>query len=55
MRLPHATLKLNFRVSNNDEFHVKVAKTQEELTELLGDGWEYAFTHEELTYFRKRK
>jgi len=44
-----------YGASNNDEFHVKVAKTQEEITELIGDGWEYVFTHEGLAYFRKRK
>jgi hypothetical protein len=34
-----------YGASNNDEFHVKVAETKEEITELLGDGWEYVFTH----------
>jgi hypothetical protein len=28
---------------------------QEEITELIGDRWEYVFTHEEFAYFRKRK
>jgi len=44
-----------YGASNNDEFHVKVAKTQEEITELIGNGWEYVFTYEGLAYFRKRK
>ena len=44
-----------YGASNNDEFHVKVAKTQEEIIELIGDGWEYVFTYEGLAYFRKRK
>jgi len=44
-----------YGASNNDEFHVKVAETKEEITELIGDGWEYVFTHEGLAYFRKRK
>ena len=44
-----------YGASTNDEFHVKVARTKEEITELLEAGFEYVFTHEGLAYFRKRK
>jgi len=44
-----------YGTSNNDEFHVKVARTKEEIIGLLEGGWEYVFTHEGLAYFRKRR
>jgi len=44
-----------YGASNEDEFHVKTAKTEEEIKELLEAGFEYVFTHEGIAYFRKRK
>jgi integrase len=44
-----------FGVNSNDDFHVKVASTKEEITGLLEAGFEYVFTHEGLAYFRKRR
>lgn len=38
-----------------DEFHVRVAKTLEEITELLEADFEYVLQKDELAYFRKRK
>ena len=38
-----------------DEYHVKVAKTQEEITQLLGTGFEYVLQKDGLAFFRKRK
>jgi len=38
-----------------DEYHVKVAKTQEEITQLLETGFEYVLQKDDLAYFRKRK
>lgn len=38
-----------------DEYHVKVAKTQEEVTQLLETGFEHALQKDDLAYFRKRK
>jgi integrase/recombinase XerD len=38
-----------------DDFHVKVATTKEEITQLLESGFEYVFQKEDLAYFRKRK
>jgi hypothetical protein len=39
----------------NDEFHIRVASTKEEITELLGAGFEYILEKDGLAYFRKRK
>jgi hypothetical protein len=44
-----------FQNGANDEFHVKVANTPEEITELLETGFEYIMTKGELAFFRKRK
>ena len=38
-----------------DEFTVKVAKTQEEITDLLETGFEYVCKKDGLAFFRKRK
>jgi hypothetical protein len=38
-----------------DEYHVKVAKTGEEITQLLEAGFEYVLQKEGLAFFRKRK
>ena len=38
-----------------EEFHVKVAKTQEEITQLLEAGFEYVLQKDGLAFFRKRK
>ncbi len=38
-----------------DDFHVKVATTKEEITQLLESGFEYVFQKDDLAYFRKRK
>jgi hypothetical protein len=38
-----------------DDFHVRVANTKEEITELLEAGFDYVLQKEGLTYFRKRK
>jgi len=35
--------------------HVKVAKTQEEITQLLETGFEYVLQKDGLAFFRKRK
>jgi len=41
--------------TENDNFHVKTAKTQEGITGLLEVGFEYVLTKDGVTYFRKRK
>jgi integrase/recombinase XerD len=38
-----------------DEYHVKVAKTQEKITQLLETGFEYVLQKDGLAFFRKRK
>jgi len=38
-----------------DDYHVKVAKTQEEITQLLETGFEYVLQKDGLAFFRKRK
>ncbi len=38
-----------------DEYHVKVAKTQEEIAQLLENGFEYVLQKDGLAFFRKRK
>jgi integrase len=38
-----------------EEYHVKIAKTPEEITQLLETGFEYVLQKDGLTYFRKRK
>lgn len=44
-----------FQSGFNDEFHIKVASTKEEITELLGTGFEYILEKDGLAYFRNRK
>ena len=39
----------------NDEFHVKTAKTPEEIKSLLETGFEYVCSKDGLMFFRKRK
>jgi site-specific recombinase XerD len=41
--------------TENNEFHVKTAKTQEEIEGLLEVGFEYVCEKDNLIYFRKRK
>jgi len=38
-----------------DDYHVKVARTPEEITQLLETGFEYVLQNDGLAYFRKRK
>jgi integrase len=38
-----------------EDYHVKVAKTQEEITQLLETGFEYVLQKDDLAFFRKRK
>jgi len=38
-----------------DDYHVKVAKTQEEITQLLETGFEHVLQKDGLAFFRKRK
>lgn len=38
-----------------EEYHVKVAKTQEQITQLMEAGFEYVLQKDNLAYFRKRK
>jgi len=38
-----------------DDYHVKVAKIQEEITQLLETGFEYVLQKNGLAFFRKRK
>lgn len=38
-----------------DQYHIKVAKTQEEITQLLETGFEYVLQKDDLAFFRKRK
>jgi integrase len=44
-----------FQSTEDDEFHVKVAKTQEEIVQLLELNFEYVMKKDGLAYFRKRK
>ena len=39
----------------DDEFHVRIAKTPEEVTQLLEVGFEYVTDMDGLKFFRKRK
>jgi len=41
--------------TENNEFHVKTAKTQDEIKALLEVGFEYVCQKDNLIYFRKRK
>ena len=41
--------------TENDNFHVKTAKTPEEITQLLEVGFEYICEKDGLIFFRKRK
>jgi len=47
--------KAMYQNGANDEFHIKVASTKEEITQLLEAGFEYILTKDGLAYFRKRK
>jgi len=38
-----------------EEYHVKVAKTKEQITQLMEAGFEYVLQKDNLAYFRKRK
>jgi integrase len=44
-----------FQNAANDDFHVKVAKTPEEIKALLEVGFEYIVEKDGLLFFRKRK
>lgn len=44
-----------YKNAKNDNFHTKVAKTQEEIIQLLDAGFDYIMTKYGLAYFRKRK
>jgi integrase len=44
-----------FQSTESDKFHVKVAKTQAEIIDLLEQGFEYITQKDDLAYFRKRK
>lgn len=41
--------------TSNDEFHVKIAKSPEEVQQLLEVGFEYVTDMGDLKFFRKRK
>jgi integrase/recombinase XerD len=47
--------KQTYQNGLNDEFIVKVAKTPQEITELIEANFEYIMTKDDLAYFRKRK
>ena len=44
-----------FQRDSSEEFHTKVAKTEQEITELINAGFEYVLQKDGLAYFRKRK
>jgi len=44
-----------YQIRDADKFHVRVASTKEEITELLEAGFDYVLQKEGLIYFRKRK
>jgi hypothetical protein len=44
-----------FQNTPPDDFHVRVAATPEEITQLLEAGFEYVLQKDSLAYFRKRK
>jgi integrase len=44
-----------FQDGQPEEFHVRVAKTPEEIKELLEAGFDYVLQKDNLAYFRKRK
>jgi integrase len=44
-----------FQSTNDDSFHVRVAKTPEEIKALLEVGFEYVLEKDGLLFFRKRK
>jgi hypothetical protein len=44
-----------FQNAPPDDFHVKVAKTPKEITQLLEAGFEYVLMKDDLAFFRKRK
>jgi hypothetical protein len=46
---------LLFQNTPLEDFHVKVATTPEEITQLLEAGFEYVLQKDSLAYFRKRK
>jgi len=43
------------KFKENDEFICKVARTQEEMQELIEAGFEFVLEKDKLTYFEKRK
>ena len=43
------------KFKENDEFICKVARTQEEIQELIEAGFEFVLEKDGLAYFRKRK
>jgi integrase len=47
--------KALYKNAKNHNFHTKVAKTQEEIVQLLDAGFDYILTKDGLAYFRKRK
>lgn len=54
--LIHSNLeKALFHEGPPEEFHVKIAETPQEITELLEVGFEYVCEKDGLVFFRKRK
>jgi hypothetical protein len=47
--------KALYKDSKSDNFHTKVAKTQEEIVQLLDAGFDYIMDKDGLAYSRKRK
>ena len=47
--------KAIYKISEDDKFHIKVAASQPEITQLLESGFEYIMQKDSLAYFRKRK
>lgn len=47
--------KALFHEGTPEEFHVKIAETPQEMTELLEVGFEYVCEKDGLVFFRKRK
>ncbi|MBN1784990.1 MAG: tyrosine-type recombinase/integrase [Candidatus Bathyarchaeota archaeon] len=45
----------HYQPFQKEKYHCKVAKTQEEITDLIENGFEYVTEQEGLKYFRKRK
>jgi hypothetical protein len=53
--LPNLQLAETIFKDTNEEFTVRVAKTNEEITKLLEVGFQYVCKKDGLVYFRKRK